>query len=210
MGRLLKRLPTFTLRIFGDHVNNRCVQLEAALRRMISVCHESITRAIRKQNDLSALLWLSWYCDVIHWSFCAAPLQVERLNNFMLFVVPAWMVMWRAFSGRVLWTKIVSEMHQYKQGLRSLHLALLNFLSQNSEIRLCNPEFFPLNFEFTSQFWRNSACVCGQFTHVKIQGNIIELWDVNSEFRDKKVRTARGKIRIRRKKVQVHNYRFIM
>ncbi len=53
MGRLLKRLPTFTLRIFGDHVNNRCVQLEAALCRMISVCHERITRAIRKQNDLS-------------------------------------------------------------------------------------------------------------------------------------------------------------
>ncbi len=56
----------------------RCFRLEAALRRMISVWHQSTARAIRKYNDTSALLSLSRYFDVIHWSFCAAPLQVEH------------------------------------------------------------------------------------------------------------------------------------
>ncbi len=58
--------------------DNRCVRLEAALRRTISVWHQSTARAIRKHKDPSALLSLSRYFDVIHWSFCAAPLQVEH------------------------------------------------------------------------------------------------------------------------------------
>ncbi len=59
----------------------RCVRLEVALRRMISVWHQSTTRAIRKHKDLFALLWLSRYC-VIQWSFCTAPLQVEHTLYF--------------------------------------------------------------------------------------------------------------------------------
>ncbi len=58
--------------------DNRCVRLEAAVRRMISVWHQNTARAIRKLKDPSALLSLSRYFDVIHWSFCAAPLQVEH------------------------------------------------------------------------------------------------------------------------------------
>ncbi len=45
---------------------------------MISVWHQSTARAIRKHKDPFALVWLSRYCDVILWSFCAAPLQVEH------------------------------------------------------------------------------------------------------------------------------------
>ncbi len=55
-----------------------CVRLEAALRRMITVWHQSNARAIRKYKDPSALLSLSWYFDVTQWSFCAALLQVEH------------------------------------------------------------------------------------------------------------------------------------
>ncbi len=43
---------------------------------MISVRHQSTARVIRKYT--SAFVWLSQDCDVIHWSFCAAPLQVEH------------------------------------------------------------------------------------------------------------------------------------
>ncbi len=57
---------------------NRCVRLEAALRRMISVWHQSTTIAIREQMDPYAFESLSLYFDVIHWSFCAVPLQVEH------------------------------------------------------------------------------------------------------------------------------------
>ncbi len=55
----------------------RYVGLEAALRRMISVWHQSTTREIRKHTDPSALLSLSRYF-VIHWSLCAVPLQVQH------------------------------------------------------------------------------------------------------------------------------------
>ncbi len=52
-------------------------------RLMISVWHQSTARAIRKQKDQSALLWLSRYFDVIHWSFCTA-LQVEHTQRLRL------------------------------------------------------------------------------------------------------------------------------
>ncbi len=60
--------------------DNRCVRLEAALRRMVSVWHQSTARAIRKHKDQSALLCLSRYFDVIHWPFCTALLQVEHTS----------------------------------------------------------------------------------------------------------------------------------
>ncbi len=56
----------------------RCVRLEAALHRMITVWHRSTTRAIRKHKDPSALLLLLRYFDVTQWSFCAGLLQVEH------------------------------------------------------------------------------------------------------------------------------------
>ncbi len=62
----------------------RCVRLETALRRMISVWHQCIARAIRKLKDPSALLSLSLM------SFCAAPLQVERTYCFFSWPVPLW------------------------------------------------------------------------------------------------------------------------
>jgi len=57
---------------------NNLVRLEVVLHRMISVWHQSAARAISKHKDPSALLWFSRHCDVIHWSFCAALLQVEQ------------------------------------------------------------------------------------------------------------------------------------
>ncbi len=47
-------------------LSNRCVRLEAALRRMISVRHQSIVRVIREQMDPDAFESLSQYFDVIH------------------------------------------------------------------------------------------------------------------------------------------------
>jgi len=46
---------------------NRCDWLEAVLCRLISVWHQSIQSR-----------QLSWYFDVIHWSVCPGPLQVEK------------------------------------------------------------------------------------------------------------------------------------
>ncbi len=54
----------------------RCVRLEAVLRRMISVWHQSNARAIRKHKDRSALLSLSWYFDVI---LCSAASSRRHL-----------------------------------------------------------------------------------------------------------------------------------
>ncbi len=55
----------------------RCVWLEAALRRMITVWRKNTARAIRKHKDPSALLSPLLYFDVTQWSFCAALLQVK-------------------------------------------------------------------------------------------------------------------------------------
>ncbi len=46
---------------------NRCVRLEAAPSRMISVWHQSTARAIQKDKDPSALLSFSRYFDEMHW-----------------------------------------------------------------------------------------------------------------------------------------------
>ncbi len=48
-------------------------------KRQNDQCMTSKYRESDKRADGSyALEWLSRYFDVIHWSFCAAPLQVER------------------------------------------------------------------------------------------------------------------------------------
>ncbi len=54
------------------------IRLEAALRRMITVWHQSTTRAIRYLDGSYAFESLSRYFDVIRWLFCTALLQVER------------------------------------------------------------------------------------------------------------------------------------
>ncbi len=61
-------------------IDERCVRLEAALHRMITVWHQSTTRAIKEQmdtNQSNAFVSLSRYSDVTQWTFCAALLQVE-------------------------------------------------------------------------------------------------------------------------------------
>ncbi len=59
-------------------IDNRCVRLEAALRRMITVWHQSTTRAIKEQTDPDAFVLLLRYFDVTQWSFCAVLLQVQH------------------------------------------------------------------------------------------------------------------------------------
>ncbi len=63
---------------FSFRIQSRCVRLEAALLRMVSVWYQSTARAIREQTDHYAFESLSRYFDVIHWSFCTAPLKVEH------------------------------------------------------------------------------------------------------------------------------------
>ncbi len=46
-------------------LSNRCVRLEAALHRVISVRHQSTARVIREQMDPDAFESLSLYFDVI-------------------------------------------------------------------------------------------------------------------------------------------------
>ncbi len=58
--------------------DNRCVRLEAALRRMINVWHQSTARVIKEQTDPYAFESLSRYFDVTQRSFCTALLQVEH------------------------------------------------------------------------------------------------------------------------------------
>ncbi len=58
-------------------INGR-IRLEAALRRMITVWHQSTVRAIREQTDPMHSNHSRGYFDVIRWSFCAVLLQVER------------------------------------------------------------------------------------------------------------------------------------
>ncbi len=57
-------------------IDNRWDRLEAALRRMITVWHQSTARAIKEQTDPYALVSLSRYFDVTQWSFCVVLLQV--------------------------------------------------------------------------------------------------------------------------------------
>ncbi len=45
---------------------------------IISVWYQSTVRTIREQMDPYVFEPLSRYFNVIHWSFCAAPLQVEH------------------------------------------------------------------------------------------------------------------------------------
>ncbi len=65
---------------YVGQIDERCVRLEAALHRMITVWHQSTTRAIKEQmdtNQSNAFVSLSRYSDVTQWSFFAALLQVE-------------------------------------------------------------------------------------------------------------------------------------
>ncbi len=59
-------------------IDDRCVRLEAALHRMITVWHQSTARAIKEQTDPYTFESLLRYFDVTQWSFCAALLQVEH------------------------------------------------------------------------------------------------------------------------------------
>ncbi len=83
----------------------RCVRLEAALRRMISVWHHSTARAIREQMDPYAFESLSLHFDVIHWSFCAVPLQVEHTY-------------WNEW-GKVTWEEAMPQMPCFRASSRS-------------------------------------------------------------------------------------------
>ncbi len=70
--RVFSKLP------YAGPINDRCVRLEAALHRMITVRHQSTARAIKEQTDPYTFISLSRYFDVTQWSFCAALLQVEH------------------------------------------------------------------------------------------------------------------------------------
>ncbi len=70
---------------FSFRIQSRCVRLEAALLRMVSVWYQSTARAIREQTDHYAFESLSRYFDVIHWSFCTAPLKVEHTYCLLFF-----------------------------------------------------------------------------------------------------------------------------
>ncbi len=59
-------------------IDDRCVWLEAALRRIITVWHQSTVRAIKELMDPYVFVSLSRYFDVTQWSSCTALLQVEH------------------------------------------------------------------------------------------------------------------------------------
>ncbi len=60
----------------------RCVRLEAAPSRMISVWHHSTARAIREQTD--PMLSNHSRGTLIYWSFCSTPHQVEHTYSILL------------------------------------------------------------------------------------------------------------------------------
>ncbi len=73
------------------------------MRRMISVWHQSTARVIREQMDPYAFESLLQYLDVIHWSFCASPLQVEHTLCVMLWLVALVMCLVSHWLVCVMW-----------------------------------------------------------------------------------------------------------